>query len=48
MKKYNSRTEKAFSEAFNVSRHRKIDFESQILALFDGTVHKVEYVCNSI
>ena len=40
MKKYNSRTEKAFSEAFNVSRHRKIDFESQILALFDGTVHQ--------
>ena len=45
MKKYNSRTEKAFSKTFNVSRHRKIDFESQILALFDGTVHKVEYVC---
>ena len=28
------------SEAFNVSWHRKIEFESQILALFDGTVHK--------
>ena len=32
------------SEAFNVSRHRKVDFENQILTLFDGTVHKVQYV----
>ena len=32
------------SEAFNISKHRKIDFESQIVPLFDGTFHKVQYV----
>ena len=31
---------KKLSEALNVSRHRKIDFESQIWALFDCIVHK--------